>query len=169
MDNNFSVINTVKFWGQKVLPTVYDDSLSYEEQLTKLQTVLNQVITNNNLIPDYLKQLIEEFISSGIFGEVVSDMIGNFILNVKYPPNSLTPAKGDGTTDDTVALQGCINYANANGGKCVYIPNGVYLSQPLTLKDNVSLCGAGRYNSRIVLKGGATLPLINGNPVNCEI
>ena len=33
-----------KFWCQKVLPTVYDDSLSYYEYLGKLNEYLNEVI-----------------------------------------------------------------------------------------------------------------------------
>ena len=49
---------------RKVLPTVYDASLSYYEQLCKLTYKLNEVITNlNNLednLPTYVKQAIDE-------------------------------------------------------------------------------------------------------------
>lgn len=44
-------------WSQKVLPTVYDDSLSYLERIDKMQWFLNQVIDDNNL----MKKLIQEF------------------------------------------------------------------------------------------------------------
>lgn len=36
------------FWCQKVLPLVFDDSLSYYEQLCKVADKLNQTITNIN-------------------------------------------------------------------------------------------------------------------------
>jgi hypothetical protein len=35
-------------------------------------------------------------------------------------------AKGDGTTDDTTAIQAAIYYAQTNGG-CVYLPAGIYI------------------------------------------
>jgi len=41
---------------------------------------------------------------------------------------------GDGTTDDTTALQACIDYVCANGG-CLYLPKGKYkISAPLTFQ-----------------------------------
>ena len=36
-------------------------------------------------------------------------------------------ARGDGITDDTTAIQSCINSVNSNGGGVVYFPPGVYL------------------------------------------
>ena len=45
-------IQPFKMWCQKVLPTVYDDSLSYYECLIKLTDYLNQVIDNINALLD---------------------------------------------------------------------------------------------------------------------
>lgn len=42
--------------GQKVLPTVYDESLSYEQQVAKLREYVNDVIKNSN---DFGKVLTE--------------------------------------------------------------------------------------------------------------
>lgn len=36
-------------------------------------------------------------------------------------------AKGDGTTDDTTAIQNCINAVNSAGGGVVYFPIGIYI------------------------------------------
>ena len=145
-----------------VLPTVYSDALSYGEQLDKFCYQLNKLIENNNLLPDYIAEMIEKYITNGAIGEVVRDILANYILNVKYPPEGITPAVGDGSADDTSAIQGCIDYASTNGG-VVYFPYGSYLSQPLTMKNGVSLFGFDRYSTKIVLKGGATKALINGN------
>lgn len=151
-----------------VLPTVYSDALSYGEQLDKFCYQLNQIIENNNILPDFISEMIKEYINSGAIGEVVRDILGDYILNVKYPPEGITPAVGDGSADDTAAIQGCIDYACENGG-VVYFPYGSYLTQPLTMKDGVSLFGFDRYSTKIVLKGGATKPLISGTVANFSI
>lgn len=144
-----------------VLPTVYSDALSYGEQLDKFCYQLNQLIENNNILPDFIAKMIKEYINSGAIGEVVRDILADYILNVKYPPKGIAPAVGDGSADDTAAIQGCIDYAAENGG-VVYFPYGSYLTQPLTMKDGVSLFGFDRYSTKIVLKGGATKSLIGG-------
>lgn len=151
-----------------VLPTVYSDALSYGEQLDKFCYQLNQLIANNNILPDFIAEMIKEYINSGAIGEVVRDILADYILNVKYPPEGITPAVGDGSADDTEAIQGCIDYASANGG-VVYFPYGSYLTQPLTMKDGVSLFGFDRYSTKIVLKGGATKPLISGTVTGLSI
>ena len=45
-------IKTLRFYCQKVLPLVYDDTLSYYELLCKVCNKLNEVITAQNGIPD---------------------------------------------------------------------------------------------------------------------
>ena len=44
-----------KFWCQKVLPNVYDDSLSYYEYLCKLNEYLNEVIAQINTLTDNME------------------------------------------------------------------------------------------------------------------
>lgn len=57
MDNN---LKTFKIWCQKVLPLVYDDSLSYYEVLCKVVDYLNQVIKQIGMLPEELEKLKEE-------------------------------------------------------------------------------------------------------------
>lgn len=45
------------FWCQKVLPLVYDDSLSYYETLCKLVDLLNELISNENEMATLLEKL----------------------------------------------------------------------------------------------------------------
>lgn len=162
MSDSWNNVHTVCCKPWLVLPTVYSDALSYGEQLDKFCYSLNKLIENNNILPEYIAEQIKEYISSGAIGEVVREILANYILNVKYPPKGITPAVGDGSADDTEALQGCIDYASENGG-VVYFPYGSYLTQPLTMKSGVSLFGFDRYSTKVVLKGGATKALLNGN------
>lgn len=162
MIGNFTEVQPLYYWVQHVLPLVYDDSLSYMELLGKVTKKLNELVANNNLLPDYIMKLIKEYISSGEIEKVLADVLANYMLNVKFPPAGLTPAVGDGSADDTEAIQGCIDYAFQNGGMAVYFPSGSYLSQPLTLSEKITLFGQDRYSTRIVMKGGATKPLFTG-------
>ena len=61
--STFTNVTEMKYWCYKVLPLVYDDSLSYYEVLCKATEKLNEVIENNNNIPEYIKEIV----SSGGF------------------------------------------------------------------------------------------------------
>ncbi|WAX11990.1 hypothetical protein CS229P3_00024 [Clostridium phage CS229P3] len=159
---DFTVVEPFAFWTQHVLPLVYGDEISYMETLGKMRDILNELIKNNNNLPDYIQQMIEEYITSGAIEEVINNILSSFILNVKYPPIGVTPAKGDGTTNDHDAIQGCIDYAASKGGGLVYLPSGKYLTGSLVLKSGVTLLGFGRYAVSLVLAGGATTHLITG-------
>lgn len=161
-NGNFTTLKPFAFWTQHVLPLVYGDEISYMETLGKMRDILNELIKNNNNLPEYIQQMIEAYISSGAIEEVIDNILASFILNVKFPPTGIPKAKGDGTTNDHDSIQGCIDYAAANGGGIVYLPAGKYLTSPLALKSGVTLLGFGRYAVSLVLAGGATTHLITG-------
>ena len=162
---DFTNVDPVKCCTWLVLPSVYDECLSYGEQLNKFCKALNDLIENNNNIPQYVAEMIQNYITSGAIDQVVRNILANYILNVKYPPKGVTPAVGDGSADDTDAIQGCIDYAFNQGGGCVYFPYGKYLTRSLTLRSGVSLVGFDRYSTRIVQRGGDTKPLVSGENV----
>lgn len=56
MNNNFKF----RFWCYKVLPLVYDDSLSYYEVLCKVYDCLNSIIQDDKDILTEIEQLKEE-------------------------------------------------------------------------------------------------------------
>ena len=63
------------------------------------------------------------------------------VFNVK---DSVYGAKGDGSTNDVVAIQAAVDAANAAGGGVVYFPAGTYIvKSALELQSNVTLQGAG--------------------------
>lgn len=49
-----------KFWCQKVLPLVYDDSLSYYEVLCKVVEYINNLIDEDKLIEENISELQNE-------------------------------------------------------------------------------------------------------------
>lgn len=53
-------LNTFKFWCQKVLPLVYDDSLSYYEILCKVVDYINNMIENQKEFSEGLAELKSE-------------------------------------------------------------------------------------------------------------
>lgn len=156
------------FCTTKVLPTVYTDALSYGEAQGKIIYVLNQLVENVNMLPAYIQQAIQGYITSGELEKVLTEIFSNYVLNVKYPPNGLSPAKGDGVTDDTATIQGCINIAAIKGGM-VFFPSGDYMTHPLTVLSNVSIAGQGKDNTTITLLGGAANPIFTVDADNLAI
>lgn len=61
MDNTFQPLSEFYFWCQKVLPLVYDNSLSYYEVLCKITHYLNKIIENQNYLNSVLSPFGEEF------------------------------------------------------------------------------------------------------------
>ncbi len=162
IDERWNIVDTTRAFCQKVLPLVYDESLSYMELVCKLSSKLNEVIENNNNLPLYIKDLIKETVNSDEFTQIVGSVLMNTIINVKFPPEGIAPAKGDGVTDDTASIQACLDYANNQGGAVVFFPSGKYLTGTLSINTETSILGADRYNTTLVLKGGGNTPLLQG-------
>ena len=152
--NELKRIEPFKFWCQTVMPTVYDDSLSYYELLNKVASKLNDVINAcndtggnvtelvslfnelNDYVMNYFANLdvqneinakLDEMVLNGSFDRILSKFFGVFITPQMYG------AKGDGVTDDTVAINTCLAE-----NKFVFIPSGVYLVSD-TIKLNTSV------------------------------
>ena len=79
-----SSMKTFRFWCQKVLPLVYDNSLSYYEVLCKVVEYLNKLMEDDN-------QLVEELAELQAALEEVQELIDNFDTEVveKYISESL--------------------------------------------------------------------------------
>lgn len=169
MIGNEPAMTKLYFWCQKVLPTVYDEALSYEEVLDKVAYKLNELIKIANGLPDYILETIKQYINGPEFQKIMAELLSNLFVNVKYPPvYSIPAAVGDGTANDYLAIQGCIDYVAIKGGS-VFIPSGKYLTDSLTLKSNVSIIGQDRNSTTLLLAGGASKALMSGTVSNCTI
>ena len=124
------------------------------------------MINNNNNIPAYVKQVFNEFIESGQLEILVKQIIDrqDIVVNVKYPPEGVTAALGDGATNDTAAFNSCIAYAIENG-MAVYIPEGVYMLDTMTINGNVQIFGTPKTNLYLNVKpeAGAMFTIEGGN------
>lgn len=167
MENQyFTPTNPLCVWVQRILPLVYDDSLSYYEVLAKVVEKINILINNNNNIPAYVKQVFNEFIESGQLEILVKQIIDrqDIVVNVKYPPENVVAAVGDGATNDTAAFNSCIAYAIKNGIP-VYIPAGTYMADAITINGNVQIFGTPKTDLYLNVKpeAGAMFTIEGGN------
>lgn len=111
-------LNPIVFWCQKVLPLVYDDSLSYYEFLCKVCDKVNEIIsaqndTNHELsnlnanLKSIINDILTDWINNGKLGEILNDSLADFWVNPLW-----FGAKFDGVTDDSEAIQNAINTGN---------------------------------------------------------
>lgn len=91
--------------GYKVLPTVYDLSLSYEEQICKIFECIKKIFENINEIMDNYPDKLN-----------MVDWI-----NVKE-----VGARGNGVDNDTQAFSDAVTLSTENNNRIIYVPTGTY-------------------------------------------
>lgn len=147
--------------GLEALAAVGDD---YMYKLSWLVCEVRRHGYELKQIDQKIKDAVKVELSDERVQSIVEDIISNLsgIINVKTPPDELKPAVGDGSENDGEALQDIIDYAGQHGA-AVYFPSGDYLTDPLTVPHDVSLYGYDRYQTRLVLAGGAETPMLEIN------
>lgn len=73
----YNPTGSFKFWAQKVIPLVYDDSLSYYEVLCKLVNYLNDVIQNVDNLNDSIDSTNESFETLETYVNTTKDALIN--------------------------------------------------------------------------------------------
>ena len=89
----YSGIRPFRFWCQKVLPLVYDDSLSYYELLNKVVDYLNNVIEDESAMVENIDSLLTAY-------EQLQDYVNNYFDNLDVQEeinNKLDNMVSDGT------------------------------------------------------------------------
>lgn len=114
-----SEISSFRFWCQKVLPAVYDDSLSYYELLCKVVAKLNEVINSQNGTNDHVTELAQQFeqLKNGLQGTIESEaekIVDNYVKtnNLVKSVNGITAAGETGNVTLQASDVGAI--ANVN-------------------------------------------------------
>ena len=126
-----------------------------------LDWVLNQLKiwqAQFNQLPDYIKEQIEQYLSDANLAEIVQNVLQEygFVINVKVPGNNLTPAKGDGSTDDTEAIQAMIAYGSEHNMPLLF-PAGTYRVSGLSINVDTVFMGSA---STLMLMNDSSSPLI---------
>lgn len=166
---NFKSIPLLRQWCMLTLPTVFNDALSYDEQVCKLTQAINEMATTINGLPDYIIELVKELLDQMNLEEIVKQVLADyFFINVKNPPAPLVAAKGDGIANDTAAIQAMINYVSGKKNY-LFFPAGIYSVNELTMVPNVSLVGQDRFQAIINLEAGSNTDLLTGDMGNCTI
>lgn len=85
--------------------------------------------------------------------EFVISPFKNVLRNIRMKTEidvTMFGAKGDGTADDTKAIQDAIDYAYDNGFSTIFVPKGTYIvKKPLYLYEKLALVGDSQYTSII--------------------
>lgn len=74
--------------------------------------------------------------------------------------------KGNGTTNDRAVLEKAMKSISEAGGGVLYLPNGSYAVDYLTLFDNVIIAGESRENTKIIYTAGNNSKFIYNNTVS---
>ena len=172
-----------RFWCQKVLPLVYDDSLSYYELLCKVVCKLNELAENQNNLSDEIKQVakdLEDFKNQvpDLIDARVEEWLNNYIAT-KGLVNSVNGMKGDVTltASDVGAIpnvNGSVKNNNIADGAVTKekIADGV-IPEKLPNPKKLTFSGAatGEYDGSEALNidiptgggtGGGTVDSVNG-------
>lgn len=114
----FGKMSPFRFWCQKVLPAVYDDSLSYYELLCKVSDYINQLIEVTNTQSDAITELQEtlaEFMA-GTFDPYIEEKVDEW-FNENQPSimnaiSSLQDSVSDLQLEMERAISMSTNYRN---------------------------------------------------------
>lgn len=125
MDGKY--IDKLKFWCNKILPLVYDDTLSYYELLCKVTSKINEVIEKTNEISGDFREAITAWLATEegeqVIAEILTDLIDEQYSNLVTRVDAL-----EETTEGLPANVNALNTSVANLNKKIIRPNGVNLN-----------------------------------------
>lgn len=72
-----------RFWCQKALPLVYDDSLSYYEVLCKMADYMNNFVTDLTTVEDSMTEFGQQFVINQQFLNSMADQLGQNVADLE--------------------------------------------------------------------------------------
>ena len=138
-----------RFWCQKVLPLVYDDSLSSYEVLCKVVSKLNEMADNQNNLSDEIKQVAAD------------------LDDFKNQVPGMIEAKVQEWLDNYITTHGLVNHVNGMTGDVVL------KKLTATTEGGLSMSGEDGYNGSVdktigIAAGGVTTDKIADGAVTTE-
>ena len=138
-----------RFWCQKVLPLVYDDSLSYYELLCKVVCKLNEMAGNQNNLSDEIKQVAQD------------------LDDFKNQVPGMIEAKVEEWLNNYITTHGLVNHVNGMTGDVVL------KKLTATTEGGLSISGEDGYNGSEdktigIAAGGVTTEKIASGAVTTE-
>lgn len=138
-----------RFWCQKVLPLVYDDSLSYYELLCKVVCKLNELAENQNNLSDEIKQVAQD------------------LDDFKNQVPGMIEAKVQEWLDNYIATHGLVNHVNGMTGDVVL------KKLTATTEGGLSISGEDGYNGSEdktigIAAGGVTADKLDNGAVTTD-
>ena len=100
-----NIEKVIRPYCYKIIPLIYDDSLSYYEVLCKLRAKLNEVIEALNLnynVADEVNRILNEWLEDGTLEEMIDSAMDN--VQVIYPEYLATSVLRDGRYDGTASF-----------------------------------------------------------------
>lgn len=133
MLRHYSAKEPFRFWCQKVLPLVYDDSLSYYEMLCKTVDYLNKMVTNVNslgkafndlqdMVTNYFDNLdvqqeinnkLDEMVTDGTLNSLIEPLVGDAVSD--WLEDNVTPTGSAVLVDSTLTISGASADAKVTG------------------------------------------------------
>lgn len=165
--NNFTGVKSFRAWCQKVLPSVYDDSLSYYELLCKVLKVIEEIIKDldtlevndtglreaytklenyvNNYFADLnVKDAVDNFMQGILDDGTLEDLIEQYYEKKTYYNVLNYDIVADGITDNIDAMNRLMKQVTEAGGGTIYFPAGKYnFSRTWFIGSFVTVCGDG--------------------------
>lgn len=107
INGNFKTLKPFRFWCQKVLPLVYDDSLSYYELLNKVVDYLNNTIEDVELLNDNVNTLDENVRNVYDAYDALQSYVNNYFDNLDVQEeinNKLDEMANNGTLSGLIEV-----------------------------------------------------------------
>lgn len=119
MSADFTPMRPFRFWCQKVLPLVYDDSLSYYELLNKVVKYLNDVIEDvndlgtafqeledslNHYVEDVVEERLDQMVEDGELDDIVEEVLNDKFAAYTTVTNQRISALSSTVSDHTTRL-----------------------------------------------------------------
>jgi hypothetical protein len=189
-----STLQPFRFWCQKVLPLVYDDSLSYYELLCKVITYLNDMgadintlagdVDNINKAYLELQQYVNNYFQSLDVQEEINNKLDELVSSgrldmmlstfIPYITLEMFGGVGDGVTDDTLALNKAIENSYTTGRSIIITEKNFLISKTIEILKSVTIISISNktqsetdVNYNIIFTGdGYLFNIHNGVPFN---